>query len=518
MLNDLLGYMGSSVTPVDELNPYFLGSIVLIKDNTAPSEVVDGQQRLTTLTILLAAIRASVPSALEQHLTVYLYEKGSPFTGTPDRYRLTLRDRDANFFRDYIQVSGGLNLLSNLNSTLLTDSQRNIVQNARLYLDKLANLPNDQVERLAKFILTRCFLIVVSTPDLASAFRIFMVLNDRGMDLSVTDILKADVIGNIPYAEQDAYTHKWESAEESLGRKPFEELFAHIRTIRLKVKQKETILEEFRKSILTKQIPQQFIDDIVIPYAEAYRVIKEADYSSTGQADTVNRLFDWLNRIDNFDWMPSALAYFVLNSSNPTNLITFLTGLERLAAGLMILRADVNARLNRYADVLSSIESGTASQTTYPLNLTSSECAGIRHSLAGDLYNQPRFRTYVLLRLDEYLAGAGATYNYKVISVEHVLPQNPPLNSQWLTLFPDLQQREQYVHKLGNLVLLSKQKNSQAQNYDFGRKKQLYFLGKNGVSPFVLTTQVLNESDWTPTVIDQRQLQLLQTLSTIWNL
>src|SRR5258705_13611816 len=58
LFEDLLGSMQSDAGPVEEMSPYFLGSIVLIKQEANPmADVVDGQQRLTTLTILLAALR-----------------------------------------------------------------------------------------------------------------------------------------------------------------------------------------------------------------------------------------------------------------------------------------------------------------------------------------------------------------------------------------------------------------------------------------------------------------------------
>ncbi len=111
-----------------------------------------------------------------------------------------------------------------------------------------------------------------------------------------------------------------------------------------------------------------------------------------------------------------------------------------------------------------------------------------------------------------------ASYNFPHITVEHVLPQNPNPGSVWVNWFPTQEEREKYVHRLGNLVLLSSCKNSEAQNYDFERKKQQYFTTKTGVSNFALTTQVLMEQEWTPEVIDKRQERLIDKLKEIWRL
>ncbi len=106
LLQDLMRAMDSYEASIDDLPPYFLGSIVLIKGDEPLAEVIDGQQRLTTLTILLAALRSFIKSEYVEGLTSFLCEKGNAITGTPKRYRLRLRERDAQFFQKYIQDEG----------------------------------------------------------------------------------------------------------------------------------------------------------------------------------------------------------------------------------------------------------------------------------------------------------------------------------------------------------------------------------------------------------------------------
>src|SRR5215218_3527249 len=74
LLSDLLDAMGDDGVPIESLNPYFLGSIVLIKEpSAAGSEVIDGQQRLTTLTILVSVIRSLAPADRRPYLSKILY-------------------------------------------------------------------------------------------------------------------------------------------------------------------------------------------------------------------------------------------------------------------------------------------------------------------------------------------------------------------------------------------------------------------------------------------------------------
>lgn len=520
LLDDLLGFLGDDNGPADEVNPYFLGSIVLIKPEGSPNaEVVDGQQRLTTLTILLSVLREVAPKEVASELTEFLYEKGSVVKGTQNRYRLTLRERDADFFRTHLQDEDGLSKLVSLKDALLPDSQRHIRDNALLFLSRLQKLPESQRLRLAQFIATGCFLVVVSTPDLESAYRIFSVLNDRGLDLSHTDILKSEIIGRIPENKQELYNAKWEDAEERLGRQAFQELFSHIRMIYRKAKPQDTVLKEFREFVKPGGNPTYFIDKVLCPLAEAYCNIADVDYQSTHNAESINQLFKYLNRIDNADWVPPAILYLSKYLHQPNQLLRFFQDLDRLASALMICRFNINDRIKRYGQLLTAIEEEKDLYApNSPLQLTQEECRWVIENLNGDIYCHLRTRLFILLRLDTALSQGDAVYAFPKITVEHVLPQNPGLNSQWLEWFPSEDLKEQYVHRLGNLVLLSRTKNSQAQNFDFEVKKQKYFTGSDGVSPFALTTQVLKEQRWTPEVVERRQKELINRLKQLWRL
>ncbi|MEH2122265.1 DUF262 domain-containing protein [Nostoc sp.] len=520
LLTDLLSFLGDGSEAVTDANPYFLGSIVLIKSEDAPkADVVDGQQRLTTITILLSVLRSLFSEKNASRLTKYIYQEGDEFEGTYDCYRLKLRERDEDFFRSYVQCENGLDKLCKLDTFQLSDSQKNIKANASYFLEQLGQLSEQQRSRFSQYLMTCCFLVVVSTPDLDSAYRIFSILNARGLDLSLSDFLKSEVIGSIPPSQQEKYTKIWETEEEDLGREKFQELFAHIRMIDRKAKPRKTTLKEFREDILPKIEPQKFIEEVLKPYSDALEIINTANYRSDKDAEMINSLLRWLNQIDNFDWIPPAILYFSKNSHAPDKLKQFFTDIERLAAGLFILRADINDRIGRYAKLLAAIEENVDLYALEsPLQLTPQEINRIIKTLDGDLYQIKRIRQYVLLRLDSTLSQGEATYDYPVITVEHVLPQNPSEGSIWLEWFPNDEERIQYVHRIGNLVLLSRKKNAEAQNYDFDKKKKKYFVSNTSIVPFVLTTQVLQQSEWTPAVIEQRQEDSLQSLRKIWRL
>ena len=112
---------------------------------------------------------------------------------------------------------------------------------------------------------------------------------------------------------QDEYAVKWESVEEELGRDNFRDLFAHIRMVYRQDKLRGTLENEFQTYVLgdlTSKKALEFVDGELEPYADAYEIVSRSSYESTQGAEKVNALLRHLNRLDNFDWIPPAIAYF----------------------------------------------------------------------------------------------------------------------------------------------------------------------------------------------------------------
>ena len=515
LLDDLIDEMRR-----DSDAPYFLGSIVLIKSDDNPkSEVVDGQQRLTTLTMLLCVLR---DISSDNNLDDFIRQAGNEFKGTEDRYRLSARRRDRSFFEEKIQRMHSLEDFLQLDPVSFSDSQTNMFENVRYLKRELLKLDDWERRKLATYVAQKCFLVVVSASDGDSARRIFSVMNNRGLDLSPTDVLKAVVLDAITDSQsQDEYAVKWESIEEELGRDDFRDLFAHIRMIYRKDKLRGSLENEFQTYVLnglTSKKAIDFVDDELEPYADAYEIVSRSSYESTEDAEKVNALLRHLNRLDNFDWIPPAIAYFRLTKGQTSRLLKFTRNLDGLAYGLFIRRANINERIDRYAQVISAIESEDGLfEASSPLQLSPEEKTEILDRLDGDIYSQVRLRTPLLLRLDSVVAEEGASYQHPIVSIEHVLPQNPGDDSQWMKWFPDEEERKRWTHRLANLVLLSRRKNSRASNYEFERKKSEYFQ-KHGTTTFALTTKVVDQSEWTPTILKCRQQELIGALRKHWRL
>lgn len=520
LFSDLLDFFNK-----EKEDTYFLGSIVLIKDEGKPhSEVIDGQQRLTTLTLLLAALTSLFSAELRADFENYIREPGRASQGLRPKPRLALRERDRAFFAEYVQGLRLSDLIALDPAKLENESQRNVRRNAELILQRLDAAFQGDTNRLCDFgafLVQRCFLVAVATPSQQSAFRVFSVLNSRGLDLLPTDIIKSDVIGSIPPSLQDQFTETWEELEVDTGRDGFAEVFGHIRMIHAKDKARRSLLDEFRDRVIAKASSSEvLISTVIEPYTRAYLIAKRCQFASTSNGADVNATLKWLNRIDNSDWLPSAMKFLAEHEGDAAYVQWFLRKLERLAAHLHICAYDVNARIERYARVLREMEQGhSAGNQLSSVELTAQEKSISQRVLQSDIYLMtPRRRNYLILRLDSFLVDGAATYDPSLLTIEHVLPQTVAEGSAWAEHWPTSRERDVWVHRLANLVPLTQRRNSQAQNYDFDRKKLAYFGGKHGVSSYALTTQVLHTASWTPATVEQRQADLLDVLSTRWEL
>lgn len=468
---------------------YFLGSIVLIKDDDKPrADVIDGQQRLTTLTILFSVIASCLTGDNRNNCYQYLRKPGNELEGLEPLPRLELREKDKTFFQKCIQ-NVRLDELEALDmESLPNESQQHIKANSGLFLRKMDAVFGKDEKKVAEFckFLVTCYLVAVYSPSQQSAFRMFSVMNSRGLNLMPVDIIKSDIIGKLPEKEQQYYTDKWEDLEVQTSRSGFNEVFAHTNMIFSKAKAKKNLLEEFREAVLTKVTPRELIDDILEPYAEAYVILANRKYVAVKNAEQVNQYLFWLNKIGNSDWMPPAIKFLAEHKNDPDYVLWFMERLERLASFLRITAKDINRRIERYKRLLEEMEMNPDHSLDDPLasiELSNKEKKEFADTLDGEIYKLTGIRrNFVILRLNEFVGDGAAKFDFEpnILTIEHVLPQTVRAGSEWEKLWPDTAMRERWGNRIANLVPLTRKKNSEAQNYDFEKKKEIYFKGKSG--------------------------------------
>lgn len=513
----------------DTEETYFLGSVVVIKKDHFPeSYVVDGQQRLTSLTILLSVLASFLSDKSKANsIELYIKQPENLAESIPAQPRLTLRKQDNDFFSKYIQNIKIEELKSiNIDSDCKTDAQKNIYKNTLALVKRVKDKfewDEEGIFEFCKFIIQKCCIVIVSTPNEKSAFRIFSVMNDRGLDLLPSDILKSYLIGKMS-SKQDEYTDKWEDLEQDLGRARFNELFSHIRMIYLKTKAQKSLLDEFQESIIPNiNSVSDFIDTELTSYADKFNALKSRNYRAGNFTKEINGYLFWLNKVNFSEWIPVVIRFL---HAKPTEQLAydFFKHLDCLTSYIYLSAKNINDRIYRFGDILKQLENDLdcSKELKIPnkLYLTDEEKQEFKLLLDGNVYQlvSPR-RNYLILRMDSMISDGAATYNLQKdsLTIEHVLPQTIKDGSQWSSWW-DVDNHKLWVHRLANLVPLNRRRNSSASNLEFKDKKEKYFKGNNNVSSYALTTQVLDTEEWTPDIVAQRQDNLLSRLYKEWEL
>lgn len=541
---------------------YFLGSIVIVKRSSASvrAEVVDGQQRLTSLSILVAAVRDLMPAEDRSDLTSLLLVEFMGERSIGLKLRSSDSYSDDDFFDKFVRSEAGFEALKSMQAVLPSSQQciRNNALTIRAILEeRLLNVPANEIARLRdflSFVLQKTCLVVVESTSFDSAYRIFSTMNNRGLPLGVSDLIKALVLEPLRSDEErQSINQVWEQEEADLtrlasssadesgdSRRYFELLFSHIHRIKTKRRATKNIYDDFKKDVLgispssgglTPSAARNFVEGLLVESSNAYEAIlkKAIETGDANASRSVNLLYlPLLENIGNSDWQPAAISYISQNRFQLSEAKDFFRLLERTAAVSLILGENINKRAKRYGPILSSIESYDCNALEIIRDSVSeTEAEEVLRKISGDLYGES-YAFYVMLRLDSALAEGGISISLSAprASIEHVAPQT--LKKEWTSDWNN-QDHLELKNKLGNLVLLSRRKNSQAQNYDFETKKKVYFAGKAHVSnssdqagrvaAFPSVTRVLNAGQrWTPKIVYKNQDEYVSLLKRVWDL
>ena len=500
-----------------EDNEYFLGSLVLKNTNNqnfAEYEVLDGQQRLTTFFMMIAVLRDLLKDEdYKSTMREMIYQKENKLKKIPSRNRITyyIRDNVENFISEFIIADNGTmkkeELLNKIDSDNISISN---MANGILIISNLLS-QKEKLEEFVIFLLNKALFIYVSTDNTEDAFRLFTILNDRGIPLTSSDILKSTNIGQIKKDELKKYSKIWEEIEAKYGDN-FDRFLVFIRNILVKQKANANLLDEFEKNIYEKGKLNKGKDtiDLLSKYDEIYDEIIELENKKLSN-EYKNLITIMKIGLQSEDWIPPLMYYY--NKFKFNRLDDFLKKLEYKFAGDLIAQESPTTRIENMNKVMREIEKIDISDLNDFIDnsdVFSINEKAYREVIDGNVYKR-RFNRYLLLKL-EYLMTDNTVHlsSYKTISVEHVLPQNPSENSQWRKDFTD-EERDLWTHRIANLVLISKRKNSKLSNLDYEEKKEKYL--KERIDVFKGSKIFLDKnSKWNVAVLQERQEKLVSML------
>ena len=485
----------SSACDKDKNSEYFLGSLVLQEkkvDNYTEFDVLDGQQRLTTLFLIMAVIRdLATDKDLKNTCKNIIFQEHNKFKRTPERLRLVFNIREdvKDFVDDYIKSENGTqskNLIDYMADKKCSLSVINMV-NAISYIKDYFQDKN--IDDFSEFLIDNVVIIYVSTENLDDAFKLFTVLNNRGIKLRSADILKADNLSLISDTKiSDKYAENWEEVENYFGEN-FDEFLSHLQRIITKEKARLNLLEEFEKNIFKekKLNKGQGFFDFVKKYKNHYEYL--FDDNQDIQLKNIIKLMQkgFVSDL----WIAPLLKYY--DKFGKDNLVNFAQKLNNKFASDWIANLTPTSRIYNMNDIVSQIEKIENSSELLNHNCLKIDNKSILDFINGDIYGKRQARYILLLANYLYLdEKTEFVIPDTIISVEHILPQNPSDNSQWKQDFDD-ESREKWTNKIGNLIIITRKKNSSQSNKDFVQKKEKYFKANVELGRSVY---VMSKSSW----------------------
>lgn len=490
-------------------NEYFIGSIITVKEEkNEPYEVVDGQQRLTTLNLIFAALRDCIDDvAAKVEIEKRIYPKNALISdeGKP---RLVLRKSDQEFFLNHI-LKG-----EQLNSKKLDAPKENLKENLNEIKSFLTKEKSDQDRKLfANHLLQKVYVVLVTTDSHESAYRLFNVLNSTGLQLSNADLIKNQLFSNLKDVnkQSDALEEKWLELEDEIGISELDQFLGQFRTTRVPEKATGSLSEEFKEIIKKASDGSIKFVDTLIDSAKIYSQIKNSEFDQPQSLRSARSL----NRVGFDEWIATLMVFL----SKKDNLkyveheADFIELLEKITYQNWIRRLGRTARLTVYYQLIKAINENKSFDELKVIFFTNSNNQEFKQLLDGDVYGKP-FAQSLLIRLDEAGEDSSVTRDYKgKLSIEHVLPQ--ALKEEYWKARFTVESHQKHINKIGNLAMLSGSKNSRAQFFGFDKKKKIYSDRQSAVS-FVLTKEIIEVSEWNEDAITKRQKRLIAIAEGLW--
>lgn len=517
----------------ESYEPYFIGSIVLCSkeykdDGWGLYDVIDGQQRLTSIIMLIAAIRDLINNDQYKNvLSSLIYQQPNELMGVKESIRVKVRGKELDFFKKYVLEVGGTEEACTLVEEELSEAKVNMVTAINVFrnsfLDENGEVLYEKVNEFIKYILQKVVLVVITTDSFTSAFRLFNVINARGLPLTNADLLKSENLRVINEEVRNKYTDMWETDEQDVGKERLEKIIGFIRAMKLKKKASATIFEEFNKKIFVMEPEYRGVNFIehLNEVKNIFEKYIEEGALSTGDKEKDAYYKNLVLVMKDFlpfdEWM-TAIISFIEKFNNDNLTFEFLKVLEKRITIDWVSGNSFADRLSRVYNILEAIDSASIGEEVLKSDVFVGDLgrttAYFENSLNDiEFYSKGRMMIpkYILVRLDiELRSKEHIEYSDKIM-LEHMLPRNAK-DAYWTANFTT-EQRRNWANRLGNLVIINGTKNIKANNKAFAQKVEQY-ISKKG--DFAITKEILNFKDWDMESLKSRHNELVKRSIDLW--
>jgi hypothetical protein len=503
---------------------YFLGTIVTTKNDTPRPEVVDGQQRLATVTILISAIRDYFINTRDtdraSNITLrYLYNQELSTLETIPKLRLN--DADNEFFLKKI--------LTNPDSAdraiePTKESHKKIARAAQLANEFVQRIgqgakPTERLISMIDYLTDSLRVIWVSVPDDANAFTIFETLNDRGLALAISDLLKNYLFG-IAGSRVSEVQQRWTQMVGTLEGMDNEEIVVtfirHFWSSQHGSTREKDLYNEIKKYVRNPTQALAFSSELSENAKLYSAMLNPAHELWQTYGPTARDHMNTLNLLRMIQIRPLVLS--VLSRFPKSEVLDALRLMVSWVVRFLIVGGLGGGTLEtHYSLAAKEIFEGsikTAIQLSKKLRNIVPMDAKFRDEFSTATVSTQYLARYYLRVLERQARGENHPEfipidNTEVVNLEHILPLNP--STSW-NYIPE-EERALFAKRIGNLALLPNPINTEAGDDSFEYKKQFY-----GNSQYLLTKGVANKTSWKVTDITNRQKELADLAVKAWPL
>lgn len=510
---------------------HYMGYLVLQSDDEKVFDVIDGQQRLTTLSLIVLAVLKNLQrlvdegkdasdnqqrlETLRKNYIGYL----DPITLVP-RSKLTLNRNNDNYYQTYLVPLG------HLPQRGFRASEHSLRKTFEWFDKKVSEYARksglDEGIALATLVETmsdRLFFTVITVTDELNAYKVFETLNARGVRLSATDLLKNYLFSVLDRQGQHEYELKkledrWEAVVGRLGSESFPDfLRLHWNSRHSFVRQAE-LFKTIRGQVKTREAVFDLLrameEDI-----DAYLGLTSPETSSwPPKLKSYAQQLKLFGVRQPFPLLLAARRIFDDQQFEPILRATVIISFRYNV--ISVLQANEQERVyNQVASGLSRHGLKSPSQVLNALHPIYISDESFRAAFANKIIRTTQTRNrrivrYILCELEKQLTGQDYDFNSDTFNLEHVLPQNP--GTDWKQFSEE--EIETMVFRLGNMTLLQSSANRDQGNDNYTTKRPVY-----ANSGFVVTRKLAEENaEWNPERIAARQSWMAKQAIAIWQI
>ncbi len=522
---DIVALFGEDPEPA-----HYMGYLVLQSADNRAFDIIDGQQRMTTLSLLMLAAVAHLadlapPGDLNDPQHRRAEQLRSNYIGYLDpvslvsRSKLTLNRHNDRFYQNYLVP------LEHLPQRGLNASEHLLRRAFLWFKEHIKERSGNDGESVARFVdvaVDKLFFTIITVTDELNAFKVFETLNARGVRLSATDLLKNYLFsvvsrGNPHESEINTLEDRWEGIVGLLGSESFPEFLRVFWNSRNRLVRKANLFKTIRGAITDKSEVFELIRDMDRS-ARVYAALRSPEDGSWTAEER-----DSLAQLQMFNVrQPLALllaAFERFEEDNRTGFGSFLRAIAVVSFRYnVICSRQSNEQEVVYNQIARGISAGRINSTAAAiaeLRPVYPEDAEFRAAFADKALRTPSSRNnkvvrFILFRLEAQLSGQHFEFESARYGIEHVLPENP--GGDWEQF--DDQQREASTYRLGNMILMATADNRDLGNAGFAEKRPVYH-----ESNFAITRRLAEDYDtWTVEKIRTHQAWMAKQATGIWRI